>query len=334
MTKIKFGLPISMSYTQGALKTSQQLVVVEINLMDGEHLFVSAPIEIGNYSHYKVFAHISIPYSYDIETQYITIAGADDIGDRQISIHTSLEQQEKTTEIHYLNDIGNPKNYPNLWSDFMNKNTEVRQVKKMVIRQAIETITESLLKSAGVQGVVQTGIAPIITPQNYADYKAMFKPEKADVPQPSLDDIIEIQGIVNSVFGGTVTWTLNYSFANVDGSTNDPYPPGYNSWIKLWKDKCNNGNDTDTCSSHNYADGKTPYPCNNNGATNIYGGHVIPGTVVKKVDAGKTVYIFPICNKHNNDDSVYMSMRYNPKGVQLNKYNQKGFDFENQSFIN
>lgn len=317
MKKINLNLPISNLYTQGPLKISQQSVPVVLELTKGEHVFTGEAIEIGTYFHYKVFAHISIPYSYDPDTQYVTIAGPDDISSKQLSIHTSLDQNESMKDVRSLNSAGTADSAPNFWTDFMNKNPDVSQVNKMVNRQAIDTLVQQLL-DAGVQGVIQTGAAPIVSPDNYQDFKAMFMPEKADVDIPQLSDILEVQTVVFSTYWGTITWTLNYAFANVIGSTNDPKPYGYSSWIGLWADKCNGGYYPSICTSYNYSNGKTPFAC----GSDFVGGHVIPGKTASKVATGGTVYIFPICKAHNNNDNIYMSMRYNPTGVVLKNYNQ------------
>jgi hypothetical protein len=299
------------------LKISHQNIPVEIELTTGAHLFTSEPVEIGSYFHYKIFSQIAIPYSYDPEMQYITIAGTEDTSDKQLSIHTSLDEHPGVKDTRHLNSTGVAKANPNLWSDFIDKDPNIRHANSVAIRQTIDALVQQLL-DAGVQGVIQTGVAPIVTPQNYLDYKAMFCPAMPDEQYPSLDDIIKVQTEVQSIYGGTITWALNKSFANVIGSTHDPKPSGYSSWIQLWADKCNNGYYPTLCSSYNYSDGGTPFVC----GTDFVGGHVVTGTLAYKPANGSTVYIFPICKAHNNNNAIYMSMRYNPTGVVLNNYNQ------------
>ncbi len=318
METIKFNLPIFNHLNLAPLKISEHTVPVEFELTAGKHVFNSEPIEIGTFFHYKVFGNISIPYNYDTDMKYITIAGSDDCGDKQIIIHTSLEKHPKMNNSHQLNNHSSKQVVPNVWKNFIDTSPVFKQAIKTSIRHAIDTIVQRLLE-AGLQGVIQTNPAPIITPNNYQDYKAMFMPKKIDVSQPTLNDLLEVQTIVFSTYYGTITWNLNYSFANIIGSTYDPKPVGYASWIGLWADKCNGGNNTDHCSSFNYSDGKTPFGCN---TTDFVGGHVIPGMVAGSVAKGGTAYIFPICKAHNNNNSIYMSMRYNPTGIVLHNYNQ------------
>lgn len=318
MTTVQFDLPVFNPFSQGPLTIKEYTVPVALTLTAGENSFSSPAIEIGSFFNYKVFANLSIPYSYDPSTQYITIPGPDDISSKQIAIQTSLDEHPEIFSHHILNNFAFRSEPTNVWKDYTNNTPMVAQVIQTAIRQTINALVQQLLE-AGIQGVIQTAPPPIVTPSNYQDFKAMFKPEKADVAEPTLDDIVEVQSTVNSTYGGTITWTLNYSFANVIGSTYDPRPSGYNSWIQLWCIQCNDGYYPMYCSSYNYSDGTTPFDCN---TTDFVGGHVIPGTTAYKPADGSTVYIFPICKRHNGNDNIYMSMRYNPKGVVLNNYNQ------------
>ena len=318
MTNVKFDLPIFNTLHEGPMRIGQHALPVKLELKAGDHVFTSSSVEIGSIFHYKVFAHISIPYSYDPDMKYITIAGPKDLSDKQITIHSNLDQHPKVSNKHILNSAGNAVVAPNLWKDFTDNTPVVKQAMQTALRHAIDSLVKFLL-DAGLYAVIQTGGAPVVTPHNYQAYKAMFTPKKTDVAQPSLADILELQNAVESTYGGTVTWTLNYSFANVIGSTYDPKPAGYSSWIQLWADKCNGGAYPSKCSSYNYSNGSTPFPCN---TSDFVGGHVIPGKTALKVATGGTAYIFPICKAHNNNDKIYMSMRYNPTGVVLLNYNQ------------
>ena len=317
MNKIKLSLPISNTYAQGPLQIRQQEMPLEMSLTEGNHILNSDSIEIGNYFHYKIFAYISIPYNYDPDLQYVTLAGPDDKSERQIRINTSLEMNPETTNIHRLNSNGFAVISTNLWSGFTEKSSDFRQINKIAIRQSIETLVQQLL-DAGVQGVIQTGTPPIVTPHNYNDYKDMFLPRKDTVQQPTLADILQVQAVVNSTYYGTITWSSMYSFSNIKYSTDDPKPSGYSSWITLWNDKCHGGSYPTRCTSYNYSDGKSGFIC----GTDFVGGHVIPGTTAKSVTKGGTAYIFPICKAHNNNDNIFMSCRYNPTGVVLKNYNQ------------
>lgn len=311
MKKITFELPIFNLINQGPLKLEQTTVPVELELSEGEHVFTSPPIELGTFFHFTVFGHISIPYTYDAEMNYITVCGPNDDSDRQLTIHTNLEQHAQFGASHKSINT----NVRNTWADFLNKVPAIKQATQVATQHSRDTLVSKLLES-DVEGVIETGPAPIIDPSNYQAYKDMFLPDKEGTEQPSLDDIYELQTQVDSTYYGTITWTLNYAFANIIGSTGDKKPTGYSSWIRLWADTCNNGYNTTKCSSYGYSDGHSGFTC----GTSFVGGHVIPGKVASSVAHGGTAYIFPICKAHNNNDNIYMSSRYNPKGVVLHNY--------------
>lgn len=115
---------------------------------------------------------------------------------------------------------------------------------------------------------------------------------------------------VDSVFGGQVTMKKGENFANVIGSTKDPKIPGL-SWIQLW---INQFAMTPTdCTSREYKG----FDCHGR----LVGGHVIKGKTASVVAKGSnSVYIFPICSKHNSNDGVYMAALTYIKGVWLNDY--------------
>lgn len=317
MEKATFNLPILPPIQHSPLKINQHTVPIALELTSGDHVFTSTPVEIGSFFHFKVFAHIAIPYSYDSDMQYVTICGSDDTSEKQITIHTSLEQHDALTDSRKLNHSPETSML-NLWTNFIDNTPEIKSHYQTSIKQFIDNLVDELLNN-NVQGVIQTRPAPMVTPGNYHNFKDMFAPKKADVEQPSLDDLVEVQTIVESTYYGTITWVLNYSFANIIGSTHDPKPTGYTSWIQLWALTCNNGYYPAYCSSYNYADGHPPFNCN---TSDFVGGHVIPGQVAAPVATGGVAYIFPICKRHNGNDNIYMSMRYNPTGVVLHNYNQ------------
>jgi hypothetical protein len=317
MTKIAFELPLSSTYNEGPLQIEQHTVPVEMELTPGEHLFTSAPIEIGIFHHYKVFAHLTIPYSYDPEVQELTIAGPTDTSDQQLAIQTSLDQHPKLISRRTVNRTAASFASPNMWADHIDNTPEVKQVHQTVIRATIAELVKQLI-NAGVQGVVQTGAAPIVTPDNYQSFKATFAPEKTDEEHPLLEEIIEMQAVLDSTYGGTITWYENTAYSNVIGSTNDPKIEGF-SWIYVWMATCNDYYYPKVCSSLNYSDGKNNFDCNKD-IENFVGGHVVRGEKSLQVAKGGTCYIFPICKRHNAKDNIYMSSRYYPEGVILINY--------------
>jgi hypothetical protein len=315
-TQFSFDLTACNPLSHGPLQLVHTAIPVHIALKAGENHFLSTPTEIGTFHTFKVFGQLSIPYRYDPEDNIITICGPDDNSDKQMALITSLDQHPAMVSSHVCAP-STPPSTTNMWADFVHNTPALQAAKQAAIRHIMDDFVAKLLEN-GITGVIQTGPAPVVTPQNYADYKAMFAPKKPDVEHPTLDDIADVQTIVCSTYYGTTTWNLNTAFANVIGSTHDPKPSGYSSWINLWATTCNNGYYTTHCSSYNYEDGHTPFSCNTD---DFVGGHVILGKTAKSVATGGTVYIFPICKRHNGNDNIYMSMRYNPKGVVLTNYN-------------
>ncbi|OJY61869.1 MAG: hypothetical protein BGP09_32490 [Rhizobium sp. 60-20] len=133
--------------------------------------------------------------------------------------------------------------------------------------------------------------------------------------EPTADkatELAEIQELVRSTYVGTVLWADKDDFANVKGSTHDPKIDGL-SWIGLWSKKCNNNNAPQYCTSHNWFSNDHDRPCNGD----LIGGHVITGQASSREPEGATVYIYPICTRHNANNNSYMHVLYNNRGVQL-----------------
>ena len=117
-------------------------------------------------------------------------------------------------------------------------------------------------------------------------------------------------GNVESTWGGTIHMHLGENFANVIGSTGDSIIAG-KSWIRLWADQFSGY--PSICTSYNYLG----FVCGNT----FVGGHVITGMTAQTVAVGSnSVYIYPICHAHNNDNSVYMAALQHLDGVWLNNY--------------
>ena len=121
------------------------------------------------------------------------------------------------------------------------------------------------------------------------------------------DDVV---ATIESVFGGEVTFKVNEAFANVIGSTHDPKIAGQ-AWLNLWVNQFEVY--PTICTSFQFQG----FPC----GSVLLGGHVVIGKVAQNVPAGSnSVYIFPICKSHNNNDNVYMEALQYQSGVWLKNY--------------
>ena len=132
-----------------------------------------------------------------------------------------------------------------------------------------------------------------------------------ETASPRVGDVIQI-GDVRSTYGGTYTFASTADFANVIGSSSDPKVDGL-AWINLWK-RTYPGVSVTECSSLDFPTG---FQC----TTNFVGGHVILGQTASMVAQGSnSVYIIPICQKHNKNNGVYMMPITEGRAVRLNNY--------------
>jgi hypothetical protein len=268
-----------------------------------------------------LWASLTFWYSYDREEKKLTIRGNGDKTKEQLLISTFLNPDACEIEgldtplIHHHapNDVGQNHPHLNLWSDYVNSNTEFANLITAIARRCNDTIVQSSI-NAGLSSVLCLGAAPLVTFDNVDDIKLMFGKSISDaVPSDQLDEIMEAQQLINSTYVGIVTWAPDQVFANVIGSASDPKPGGARSWIGLWMDHCNDGVRPSYCSSHNWFSADPAKQC----SYAMVGGHVITGTTAKLLPVGSTVYIFPLCSNHNGYFSGHMRHIYNPIGIQL-----------------
>lgn len=313
MTKIKVKLPLTPSYKKDSVAITKTEILATLDLTEGLHSFKSKPMPVGTFAGLEVFATLSFTYSFDKKENKFTINGNEDITEDQLQIVTSLGDSDGLSYFHRPNDIGQNLKSQNMWSAHLKQSPLLSEAISKTAQEC-NTILVKTIMDSGVQSVLQKGAAPIVTTENVNDFKRMFGETVKKMSNDTLlSEVERMQIKVNSTYVGTVTWSLNYQFANVIGSTMDPLPSGVTSWLSLWRDKCNGGANTTKCSSYNYFSKDTTWTC----SSVFVGGHVIPGTVAKNMAKGSTVYIFPICNVHNGSDPNSMKSLYNPDGVQL-----------------
>jgi hypothetical protein len=314
-------LPLAPAYGDEMATLAQQTVTVNLDLSGGPRTFQGEAKTIGAYGGAEVKAQLSFGYEYDPQENKLTIRGNDDRTDEQLRITTFLSSaldrglgQPPSLVFHTMpNDIGQNEPRLNVWADHVARRPAFLGALAEVARSANDTLVKAAM-DAGVDQVLELGTPPLVTLENLNDFKRMFgEPVARGAAADPISEVIRMQFRVNSTYVGTVTWSLNATFANVIGSTDDPKVDGL-SWITLWADKCNGGSGTDTCSSHNYYSVNSDWKCQ---TSDFVGGHVITGTTAKSMSKGSTVYIFPICKRHNGSDPNYMKSLYNPKGVQL-----------------
>lgn len=166
-------------------------------------------------------------------------------------------------------------------------------------------------------------------------------------PEKEYSDEYVIVPLRSSFKGVTKTkFKAGKEFANVEGSSGDPRPAGFKSWIEILR---SNGITTCTCCATNaiydpntnksidddvwyYDNGqptKAPFKCN----TRMVGGHVLIGSKNSaSVFPGSPVHLLPICDCHNITQvtesghfgaGYYMKLGRNTQAVELANYLEK-----------
>lgn len=142
---------------------------------------------------------------------------------------------------------------------------------------------------------------------------------------------------VQSVYGGYVWVDLGTNFVNVIGSTYDPKPLLQSSWMDLIRlvyrshnlDSSNTGMITTCCSDgYIYRDRNTfeNCPCKNN--LDLVGGHILFCQPSQNIAyPNTTVYLLPICRKHNTVDGRVYYMKTNKQlyAIQLDHFLQDDY---------
>lgn len=313
-------LPLAPDYEDEHVAVTSQVVAVTLDLRGGPRVFESELLVVGSYQGADIVAGVAFNYDYDRDTDELTIRGNDDRTSDQLTITTALaapgdfaDQLPALAFAHHRNDIGVNLPAVDMWADHVVGHPALVDAFAATAHAANDAIVRQAI-DAGITSVVELGTPPIVTLENVDGWKMMFGEPITDVaPEDAIAEVIRVQFKVNSTYVGTVTWTLNYNFANVIGSTNDPKVPGFPTWIGLWETKCNGNAGPAYCSSYNYFSQDPTKHC-----SGIFvGGHVVSGTSTSSPPQGATVYIFPICQTHNANNGGYMKMKYNPKGVKL-----------------
>jgi hypothetical protein len=306
-------LPLAPAYQSDGVHLTNQSVSATLDLSGGTRTFDSVEKTVGTYQGAEVRAKLTFTYHYDKKEDKVTIRGNDDITADQLRITTSLGGERNLAFQHTPNDVGLNLASNHLWGANVKQSPGLSEAMAATVRSCNDILVKALV-DAGVSSVLERGTPPVVTLENLNGFKEMFGETVTPLDLSAAPaEVARIQFIVDSTYVGTVTWTATTTFANVIGSTQDPKPSGVTSWLELWANKCNNGHDTTLCSSYNFFSKDTTWTC----TSVLVGGHVIPGTTAKSMAKGSTVYIYPICSRHNGSDPNSMKCLYNPKGVQL-----------------
>lgn len=321
MVQVTIPIDFSAGYTapdQDAL-IAKSRPVVSVELKPGAHSALSNAVAIGTVgqgSGEKLMAQIQFDYTWDPDAGTLTLSDATYDSPGTLALRTFPEHNVSAACIHRIHgghfeaDLNNNP----IWS----VHEAVRPGFQQACRAAAETALEALKQTLTDAHEFILHIRTPVPDLSAEDRRSLMMAYRNGVfleafdPEKSYPEDVTRVGI-ESVWGGTVTLNQGEAFANVIGSKYDPKIGG-NSWLKLWRDNCNNGYNPSQCTSLGFPNGFC-------GAPDYVGGHVIAGQVASSVPKGSNaVYILPICKAHNNDDNIFMRAMTYKVGVWLKNY--------------
>ena len=297
--EVPFSLPIG--YDNSFVTVRGRSHVVAFHLKEGTHVARSEPVDLGvvhGVGGRRLLGEFSFEYTYEPERRVVTVNGSDFDSARSMCLITTPEGtgefcRQRVAGGFLAEDLtGNPR-----WNYVTYLTPGLRDVFAGLVRTVNDRAIEALQKVPGM--IVQVRTHP---PQLSAEEQQQFLYESGG-------DVFT----VDSVWGGVVTLKYSEAFANVIGSSQDPKIGGM-SWIRLWEQQY--GVTATICTSYQFKG----FPCN----YPILGGHVISGQHAETVHPGSnSVWIFPICQQHNNNDNVYMAALRYLNGIWLKNYMHK-----------
>lgn len=307
-----------LSYSVPALSVTGYVPEIQADISEGTHLFTSDSFELGTVisaEGRRLIGRIAFSYTYDAARRTMTVAGTEFSSKDTMVLVTQAEGiDEICVERTVSHGLTLEESHQNR---FWNYRTQLvpgaEKVFNLMLRNTNKAMIESLKQQKDLIVQVRTPL-PALSTEHYLSlctvhrngvFLGMYDKDKDYGP-----DIVI--GNPESTWGGTVYMNYGENFANVIGSTGDPHIAG-KSWIKLWADQFS-GYPT-ICTSYNYGG----FVCGNT----FVGGHVILGQTAHTVATGSnSVYIYPICHAHNNNDNVYMAAVQYLDGVWLNNFQQ------------
>lgn len=326
---LKVVVPLVPQYSNELVNIHPKEVGVEIPLQEGEHTYESPMLEVGVLRHAGrpvLHARLIVSYNYNPEDQKITLYGTDFESDKSLCLHTRAGDEEAR---HYAHSGVSDRSICHAnrgWNYSRAAGLMPGLHEKM--RDTVRKANDAIIQAAKKQlPVVCVRIHP---PEMPYEPKHVFMMDPEGKCLGTLDEDKEwpasaVAVHVSSTFYGEITLDAGEAYANVIGSSGDPYIDN-KSWIELWERQFNMV-ETE-CSSHNWAADSTgidpSWHCNDASQANRVGGHCVLGKTAKSVPYGADgqVFIIPICKTHNGNDNVYMNpVSYN-QGILLNDYHQ------------
>lgn len=325
---IEIEVALAPSFGGEAALLEARRTTLALPLTAGAHISTSLPEVVGQvpgFANPDLMASISISYSYDPAMNMITFYSNDLVSPDAPYVTSWPRGSKRQWRLHSYSDPRARGGSVPDWSAAAAPPPGLADALRATVRAANHEAIEAA-KARGMIVLVRAPVPPL-TPEQEAGLRLVYRDGVFDRPYEPGEPLGagEVVNSIMSVFGGTITFPLNTTFANVRGSTTDPKPPGTTSWIGFWQ--AYTGLAAPQCTSLGYGGPNIPagYPCTAvTPGRSPLGGHVVFGTAWASPPYGSNhiVFIVPICSKHNSDYSVYMEALQVLEGVWLDNYHQ------------
>lgn len=315
MLTIEVPFSFSLGYGNTYVDLNPAEHTLSFALSEGTHVAQSALVALGNVHRAggrRLLGQFSFEYTYAPDTHTVTVCGTEFDSSRSLCLSTMPEGTDEICRQRLAS--GGFRDDDLERNPLWNYTTSLTPGLRDVFDDTLRAVNDRLILALERAGLnVQVRMHPPRLPaESQSQFMVVYRHgEFRGLHQVGMalgtdDELYTIE----SVFGGEVTLSYNEAFANVIGSTNDPKIAGL-SWIQLWANQYNVY--PVICTSYH----SHGFGCGNS----LVGGHVIGGTVAKKIAKGSnSVWIFPICIQHNNDDNVSMEALRYLKGIWLKNY--------------
>jgi hypothetical protein len=327
---VTFTVPCAAPYLTQSLTVHEAAHQVHAQLKHGTHTFVSKDIRIGmvhSVEDQALLGRVGFTYTFDPAQGIVIICDTDFASSQGMHLITTPEGTENSCTARAAaagfpeDDISSSRG----WNFRTPMTPGADAVFKSMARGASDSLIAALKQVPGL-AVLQRTPPPDLSQEEFLALGLGWRHDELQTirARGAADSLRRPP--LKSTYGGIFTLPHTANFANVDLSTNDPYPPPdppvlpvrVTSWKQLWAIVAGGGVVPNICSSYQYMG----FPCNNL----IFGGHVIMGKVAGQVTHGANhiVFIIPICQSHNlpAHNANYMApIKYNT-GVWLDNYFQ------------
>jgi hypothetical protein len=323
-------LNVTVPLTPAYNSAYQQIVIISprtinlsIDIHEGTHTYTSPFQQVGSLTHFadpRLEAAIRISYSYDAVGEVLELYGNDfeSTSNSTCLLSRAANTSDVCQQHTYRSDI-RPSGSNLNWTFSDQYSPGLLNALQLSIRGTNDRIVAA---ARGAFPVVRVNTPPpdLKTAEDMRSWTTMTAMDGTDLgphdPTREYPEGTNMVNVLESTWGGEVTFSYNEHIANVIGSTPDPKIQNL-PWKTLWQDYYGSA---DECTSHDWASG-SKFKCNDSKLANIIGGHVITGKVAKSMPKGSNaVYIIPICKAHNGNDNVYMRTNVYTGGIWLKNY--------------